>query len=90
MFIDEGIFSLLDDIDDIEVSDVDESRRRESRENAERRLALAKLEEKPFETVRMDTIDQIRDGFIRGNLRSFRSPTSDASHSPRGFQPSHV
>ena len=47
---------------------------------------MAKLEEKAFETVRLDTIDQIRDGFVKGNLHSFRSP-SNASISPQRLTP---
>lgn len=54
LFIDEGIFSLLDDIEDPEVR---EQEVQERREEVERRLALEKLDEKPYETVRQDTID---------------------------------
>ena len=89
LFIDEGIFSLLDDLDDLDTFD-DYNRpdnQRESREAAERRLALDKLDEKPFETVRLDTIDQIRDGFVRGNLNSFRSPSLYSMASPRPNSP---
>ena len=49
LFIDEGIFSLLDDIDDPEIR---EQEVHERREEVERRLALEKLDEKPYETVR--------------------------------------
>ena len=49
LFIDEGIFSLLDDIDDPEIR---EQEVQERREEVERRLALEKLDEKPYETVR--------------------------------------
>ena len=45
-------------------------------------MALDKLNAKPFETVRQDTIEQIRDGIVKGNLNSFRSP-SNVSLSPR-------
>ena len=58
LFIDEGIFSLLDDLDEMDQYDNEVERRQvETREEVERRLALDKLDEKPFETVRLDTID---------------------------------
>ena len=38
-----------------------------------RRLALQKLDERAFETVRLDTIGQIKDGLVKGNLNSFKS-----------------
>jgi len=57
LFIDEGIFSLLDDLDEIDQFEELNRPDEESREAAERRLALQKLEMKPFETVRLDTID---------------------------------
>ena len=50
---------------------------------------MAKLEEKAFETVRLDTIDQIRDGFVKGNIRSFKSP-SNASVSPGRLTPTSL
>lgn len=53
LFIDDGIFSLMDDLDD---DDFDSYERGEDRSVTERRLALEKLEEKAFETVRQDTI----------------------------------
>ena len=89
LFIDEGIFSLLDDLDELDQYDNDFERREvETREEIERRLALEKLDAKPFETVRLDTIDQIRDGFVRGNLNSFRSPShaslTSRQQSPKG------
>ena len=80
LFIDEGIFSLLDDLD--EEDNYPQQQAREDRQEAARRLALEKLENKPFETVRQDTIDQIREGNVKGNLNSFRSP-SNASCTPR-------
>ena len=76
-FIDEGIFSLLDELDEQEL--VDYNYDQEPRDEVERRLALEKLDEKPFETVRLDTIDQIREGLVKGSLHSFRSPTSNCS-----------
>ena len=54
----------------------------ENQDEDDRRLALAKLEEKAFETVRLDTMDQIRDGFVKGNLHSFKSPSSASTISP--------
>lgn len=50
IFIDEGIFSLLDDIDDEDYYEATEQR--ETRAEIERRVALDKLNAKPFETVR--------------------------------------
>ena len=55
LFIDEGIFSLLDELDEIDQNL--EEVNTETRAAIERRLALEKLDEKPFETVRLDTID---------------------------------
>ena len=55
IFIDEGIFSLLDDIDDEDYYEATEQR--ETRAEIERRVALDKLNAKPFETVRQDTIE---------------------------------
>ena len=74
-FIEDGIFSLLDDLDSADSVDDFYSPERENREAAIRRLALDKLNEKPFETVRLDTIDQIKEGFVQGNLNSFKSPS---------------
>ena len=79
MFIDEGIFSILDELDDEDI--LEDYREEQDREDVERRLALEKLDAKPFEAVRIDTIAQIRDGNVKGNLASFRSP-SNASLSP--------
>ena len=53
LFIDDGIFSLMDDLED---DDFDSYGRGEDHSAVERRLALEKLEEKAFETVRQDTI----------------------------------
>jgi len=84
LFIDEGIFFLLDENDLRDGGAVHANN--ETRAEAERRLALGKLDERPFDMVRLATIDQIREGIVKGSLRSFRSPTSQASQI--SFQPS--
>ena len=68
-FIDEGLFSLLDEIDD-DFEDLDYEDR-ETRSIAERKLACDKLSEKAYENVRQDTFKRIREGVVAGNLRSF-------------------
>ena len=71
-FIDEGLFSLLDEIDeDYEEIDYED---RETRSIAERKLACDKLSEKEYANVRQDTYKRIREGIVSGNLRSFQSP----------------
>ena len=67
--IDEGLFSLLDEIDDA-FSDTD-FEERETRSVMERRIACDKLSEKAYEKVRKDTFKRISQGIVAGNLRSF-------------------
>jgi hypothetical protein len=57
LFIDEGFFSLLDDLEETEHTEQQNRVDQENRDDVVRRLALGKLEEKAFETVRLDTID---------------------------------
>ena len=54
-FIDEGVFSLIDELDDQD--EYATQQQQVPREVFERQLAVEKLDEKPFETVRLDTID---------------------------------
>ena len=67
--IDEGLFSLLDEIDDVySDSDFEE---RETRSIMERKLACDKLSEKAYEKVRKETFRRISQGIVPGNLKSF-------------------
>ena len=68
---------MLDDIDEEDHYEAVEQR--ETRAEIERRIALEKLDARPFETVRQDTLEQIRDGMVKGNLNSFRSPTNTSA-----------
>ena len=79
-FIDEGIFGLLDDDENQHLSRANEidSEQIESRSNIERRLAADLLSEKAFYTVKRDTIQQIEEGLVRGNLDSFESHNEEA------------
>ena len=68
-FIDDGLFSLLDEIDeDMQEADYEDI---ETRSFVERKLACEKLSEKAYENVRQDTFKRIREGIVPGNLRSF-------------------
>ena len=79
-FIDEGIFGLLDDDENQHLSRANEidSEQIESRSNIERRLAADLLSEKAFYIVKRDTIQQIEEGLVRGNLDSFESHNEEA------------
>ena len=88
-FIDEGLFSLLDEIDE-DFEDTDYEDRGEARSIAERKLACDKLSEKAYENVRQDTFKKIREGVISGNLRSFQSPNEQFGVSPTNLSEEKV